>query len=86
MDEISKVQLMQALQTTNPNAALVQVVLDLKAAGKSQAEVYRLFEQFLRDVAVTETETQENVIHDVMDRIVGWCSPASRLFDTNLRT
>jgi hypothetical protein len=86
MDETSKVQFMQAMQTTNPNAALVQVVLGLKAAGKSQTEVYRLFEQFLRDVAATETETQKDVIRDVMDRIVGWCNPACRLFDTYLQS
>jgi hypothetical protein len=85
MDETSKVQFMRAMQTINPIAALVQVVLDLKAAGKSQAEVYRLFEQFLRDIAATETEAQKDAIRDVMDRIVGWCSPTSRLFDTYLQ-
>lgn len=40
----------------------------------------------IRDRGVRSSEHHSEGIAAVMDRIVGWCRPESRLFDTELKT
>lgn len=73
-----------ALQTATPEESLVALALEMKGQGTSQQEIYALFEtQLLR--CRDSNETFFDALANVMDRIVGWCRPEQRLFDTELR-
>jgi hypothetical protein len=43
--------------------------------------IYDHFEQFRTLLREAEREADENKVMDTMDRIAGWCSPASKLFE-----
>lgn len=86
MDIPPRAHLLPALRSPDPIAALSQIVREMKAAGKSQQEIYTSFSELLQVVQVSETEQEEDVIRDIMDFIAGWCSPGSRFFDTYLET
>lgn len=58
----------------------------MKRAGKNQQEIYRIFEALLQTAMDAGTEQEDEAIRDVMDRIVGWCSPDQKLFESYLKT
>ena len=77
-------QIDAALQTTSAEESLHSLAHRLKEEGIAQDAMYRAFEeQFLR---YRSNEHYSDAIAAVMDRIVGWCRPGSRLFDTELKT
>jgi hypothetical protein len=53
----------------------------LKAEGMTQNEMYALFERHCARHAGDADQTTYDYICDMMDLIVGWCSPESQLFD-----
>jgi hypothetical protein len=75
-----------ALIEPSPSVALLTLAEALKSEGMSQQEMYRLFNEHRARHEHDKDETCYNAILDVMDFIVGWCSPHSRLFDSELRT
>ena len=85
MDTILKSQLETALRMPDPLTALSQVARNMKDAGTSQPEMYAIFNELLQAMQIDGTEQQDDAIRDVMDFIIGWCSPHQRLFDTNLQ-
>ena len=58
----------------------------MKRAGKNQQEIYRIFEALLQTAMDAGTEQEDEAIRDVMDRLVGWCSPDQKLFESYLKT
>ena len=74
-----------ALQAESPAEALVSLAHALKAEGMSQREIYQLFDEYRARHHSDTDETRYDAILDTMDIIVGWCSPQSRLFDSDLR-
>lgn len=64
--------------------ALTALVQEMTAEGISQVEIYHHFEQFRAFLRNAVRETDEDEVIDVMDCIVGWCSPHMRLFPHSL--
>jgi len=63
---------------------LVGLVEQMKAEGFNQLEIYDSFEEFRAILRKTHREQDENVVMDIMDRLVGWCSPNAKLFTQSL--
>lgn len=73
-----------ALCSSEPKESLVGLIRDLEKEGLSQSDIYALFEEQLlhhRDA----NEAFYDDLADVMDRIVGWCSPGQRLFNSEFQ-
>ena len=86
MDTRIHEQLQVALHSSSPVKELVEVVQQMKRAGKNQQEIYRIFEALLQTAMDAGTEQEDEAIRDVMDRLVGWCSPDQKLFESYLKT
>ncbi len=80
MEQDLQNQLLRALEQSDAYEALRQVVLAWKASGMSQQAVLSVFEQVRP--ALSEQETKEDLLLDVMDCIVGYCAPSARLFES----
>jgi hypothetical protein len=59
---------------------LKQLAERMTAEGLSQPAVYQLFESFLEFLEQQKRESDEEVLHDCLDCIVGYCSPGSKWF------
>jgi len=78
-------KLESALQTAAPFESLLALAQQMKEQGVTQKDMYELFAaQRLR--YMDTNESYADVIADVLDRIVGWCQPAHRLFESELKT
>jgi hypothetical protein len=75
----------RALQRQDAEKALVQLAREMKAEGLGQREMYQLFESQLLHHRTDSDESAYDALANTMDRIVGWCHPAERLFETQLR-
>jgi len=85
IDAIHKSQLEAALKTPDPFTALLQVARSMNDTGTSQLEMCAIFSELLEAMQGNATEQQDDAIRDVLDFIVGWCSPHQKLFDTYLQ-
>lgn len=70
-----------AVVAADPPVALRQAVADLRAAGRSRAEV----SNWLNDLLLTirrdgASEVAEAALLDTLDAVEGWCHPSARLF------
>ena len=79
MEQDLQNQLLRALERSDAYQALRQVVLAWKASGMSRQAVLNVFEQVRP--TLSEQETKEEHLLDVMDCIVGYCAPSARLFE-----
>lgn len=70
----------QAIANGSSLFALAQA---FKEEGMSQREMYDLFYEYA-DYYYDKNEVVYNGLLDTMDYIWGFCSPSSRLFDTEL--
>lgn len=80
MEQDLQNQLLSALEQGDAYEALRQVVLAWKASGMSQQAVLNVFEQVRP--TLSEQETKEDLLLDVMDCIVGYCATSARLFES----
>jgi hypothetical protein len=78
MNSISQFE--DALHADEPSARLRQLALDLAAEGHSPPAVLHLFETFRAVLRSTHRETEEDLVLDTMDAIVGWCNESAKLF------
>lgn len=81
-DHVSRID--WALGSSRPEESLVALIRDLEKEGLDQSEIYALFEEQL----LRHRDTNEafyDVLADTMDRIVGWCSPGQRLFNSEFQ-
>jgi hypothetical protein len=64
-----------ALNRPDPLDRLRSLVRTLRAEGQDQAAILDLFEQARRHLRETGRDRDEDVVMEVMDFLVGWCSP-----------
>lgn len=70
----------EALQYADSYEQLKKLALEFAAEGKTPDGVLEIFESFRAQLRIADREREEDVIVDVMDCIVGWCSPNEKLF------
>jgi len=70
--------------TARGESALVALVSRLRERGLSQVDVYLHFEAYRSARGAVLSEQDDDVLLEIMDRIVGHCSESSRLFDEHL--
>ena len=80
MEQRRQQQLFAALESSDAADALYQIALAWKAEGMSQQLMYDAFEACCKTLRSLDVEEQEDVVMDIMDRIVGWCAPQARIF------
>ena len=68
----------QALDEEHPVSALAQVLIDLRAKGFEKDMLLKELEAF-RPLAAARSELDEDNVLDVMDYVVGFCSPHLRI-------
>src|SRR5262245_23172202 len=69
----------QALRSSDPYRQLRSLVESLFAKGQSTDTVLTLFETTRRQLREAGRQSDEDVLMDVMDCLVGWCGPDARL-------
>ncbi len=68
----------QALNEEKPRSALRQVIIDLRAEGIEKDILIKELEAF-RWLAAGRSEEDEDIVIDVVDFLVGFCSPHLRI-------
>ncbi len=59
---------------------LVELAEKYKDLGMDKESMYHTLEVLMLEMRENKDEASENQIMDLMDRVVGWCNPDSRLF------
>ena len=68
-----------ALKSSQAYDELRAIAVALFAEGNTEQAVYELFEAVRADLRLAGREVDEEVVMDVMDCLVGWCSPHQEL-------
>jgi hypothetical protein len=68
-----------ALRSTEPVNELRALVLSMMAEGQSQDAILQVFEDARQELRQAGREADEDVVTDVMEFLVGWCSPHMKL-------
>ncbi len=68
-------RIQQALNSSEPVNELARFARRLLAEGQTREMVLGLFESARQQLRMEDRENQEDIVMDVMDFIVGWCSP-----------
>ena len=69
----------KALRSTRPFEELRAIATALFAEGRTEKAVYDLFETVRTQLRLEAREAEEDVVMEVMDCLVGWCSPHQEL-------
>jgi Uma2 family endonuclease len=69
----------EALRAPEPVNRLHSLVLRLSSQGQTKATILDLLEQARRQLRQAGREADEDAVMDVMDFLVGWCSPHMKL-------
>ena len=69
------------LQAGDRTNRLYDLAVALRDEGRSQVEILDLFDRFRAEHQEDKDEAVYNSILDVMDCLVGHCSPAARIFN-----
>lgn len=69
----------RALRSTEPVNELRALVLGLMAEGHSQDAILQFFEGAREELRKADRDADEDAVMDVMDFLVGWCSPHMKL-------
>jgi hypothetical protein len=69
----------KALQSNEPVNELRNVALRLLADSQTREAVLELFERARQQLRQADREAEEEAVTDVMDFLVGWCSPHMKL-------
>jgi hypothetical protein len=72
-----------ALSSSDPLNRLRSLVGTLQAHGLGQSAILEMFEETRRQLREAGRENDEEVILEVMDFLVGWCSPHMSLEPKN---
>jgi hypothetical protein len=65
----------EALKDSFPLERLRALALHWKGQGKNQAEMLSLFEQARCQLRDAGRDRDEDIVLEVMDFLIGWCSP-----------
>lgn len=75
---IDPTRIEQAWRSDDPGRALSDLVRQLAAEGHAKKEILSEFERFV--LAIRERpdfiDSEQDILLDVMDALVGWCHPA----------
>jgi hypothetical protein len=70
----------KALRSANPIDSLRALVLELSAEGYRKPQIVELFEQLLTQLQNEPArEADTDAVRDVLDFLLGWCSPHMKL-------
>ena len=69
----------QALRSSDSVQELRKLALHLFTEGQTREAVLDFFEQARQQLRQVSRETDEEAVMDVMDCLVGWCSPGMEL-------
>jgi hypothetical protein len=69
----------RALRASEPVLQLRDLVLQLLADGQTREALLEQLEHARQQLRQTNRETNEDAVMDVMDFLVGWCSPHMQL-------
>src|SRR5262245_3390139 len=69
----------QALRSGEPVAGLRQLATEQLGQGLTREEVLARFEQVRQQLRSADREEDEDAVLDVMDFLVGWCSPHAKI-------
>src|SRR3954451_16165613 len=69
----------QALGSAEPVEQLRSLALRLRSEGYDQDRLISVFENARQELRSEDRESDEDAVMDVMDFIVGWCSPHMKL-------
>ena len=72
-------RIQQALTSSAPVIELRNVVGHLLAEGQTREAILELLERARQQLRQANRETDEDAVMDVMDFLVGWCSPHMKL-------
>lgn len=73
-------RLEKALRSTTPVDSLRTLVLELSREGYRKSRIRELFEQLLIHLQEAPArEADADAVRDVLDFLVGWCSPHMKL-------
>ena len=65
----------RALRSPEPTNRLRSLALNLSAEGHSHDAILETFEKARQELRAADREADEDAVMDVMDILVGWCSP-----------
>jgi hypothetical protein len=68
-----------ALRSAEPAAQLRQLATDELGKGRTREDVLARFEKARQALRAADREDDEDIILDVMDALVGWCSPHRKI-------
>jgi hypothetical protein len=69
----------EALRSSQPVNELRDLVVHLLSEGQTREAVLELLERVRQQLRQADRETDEDAVMDVMDFLVGWCSPHVKL-------
>ena len=72
-------RMQDALSSPDPFNQLRSLVQRLEAQGHDQPAILNLFEQTRQHLRQAGQDKEEDVVMEVMDCLVGWCSPHMKL-------
>jgi hypothetical protein len=78
-------RILEALKCLDPVNELRSLVRSLQAQGKDQRAILELFERARQQLRESGREKEEDVVMEIMDFLIGWCSPHVSLTDKNRR-
>lgn len=73
-----------ALAVEEGHTGLIKLVRQLQGEGLIQTEIHALLKQHMLALRSQSREMDEDRVADVMDFIVGWCSPHMQLVSDDL--
>jgi hypothetical protein len=76
---IDKVALLEALNSEDPSRSLRHVLEAASSTGHGPEQLLKALEDLRGDLVAQDRSDQEDVVLDVMDRVLGWCAPAQRI-------
>jgi len=69
----------QALRSPHRLAALRSLAMQCLSQGQDKAAVFERFEKVRQALRLAKREQDEDAVMEVMDFLVGWCSPHMQL-------
>ena len=77
MDIAFREEILAGLKT---GADLSELAVKYKDLGMDKESMYHVLEVLMLELRENKDEASEDLIMDLMDRVVGWCNPDSRIF------
>lgn len=81
-DDSYQARLLGSLQSSDPARAAYRLAEQLRDEGMEQLAIFRLYDRTREQIH--DGDPRYDAILDTMDCIVGYCSPAARLFERYL--